>query len=445
MTEGIVRRTQSLCPICRKPLAAAYRQREDGIYLQRHCPEHGAFLSLAWRGGGFEEWIGDIPEAQPDPDCPQRCGICAQHHSATCCVLLEVTARCNLACRFCFAAEVQEPDPDLAQIEAWLDDLVVPGQTLLQLSGGEPTLRDDLPQIVAAAKRAGCRHIQLNTNGLRLAEDESYVRALAEAGLSFVFLQFDGCDDSIYEQLRGRELLALKHRAIAHCDRYQLGVTLVPTLVPGINTEQIGAILDYAIRQSPAVRGVHFQPVCHMGRTPRDPITVERFTLDMLMDSLVEQSAQRIRRAQLLPSSCDHPLCGFHSDFVVMPDFSLHPLSQERSPAACCTPRPASTAPGTEACCCAPSARMDRDEAAARNRRFVSRRWQRAADRRENAAADIDLSDMDQFLQRLRSHGFTVTAMAFQDSGHLDLDRLRRCSLHIYKDGRHIPFCSYYL
>ena len=86
-------------------------------------------------------------------------------------------------------------------------DLTDPGKTLLQLSGGEPTVRDDLPEIVAYAKQAGCKYVQLNSNGLRLAEDEAFVKRLADAGLSFVFMQFDGVDDAVYEKLRRRPML----------------------------------------------------------------------------------------------------------------------------------------------------------------------------------------------------------------------------------------------
>lgn len=74
------------------------------------------------------------------------------------------------------------------------------GKTLLQLSGGEPTVRDDLPEIVAYAKQVGCKYVQLNSNGMRLAEDEAFVKRLADAGLSFVFMQFDGVDDVVYEK-----------------------------------------------------------------------------------------------------------------------------------------------------------------------------------------------------------------------------------------------------
>ncbi|MEG3070279.1 MAG: hypothetical protein RQM92_05060 [Candidatus Syntrophopropionicum ammoniitolerans] len=117
-------------------------------------------------------------------------------------------------------------------------------------------MRDDLPQIVAAAKEAGCRYVQLNTNGVRLGEDLGYVQQLAEAGLSFVFMQFDGyTNDEIYRALRGRDLLEIKQKAIENCGRYNLGVTLVPTIVPQINTQDIGNILRFAVSQPPGGTG----------------------------------------------------------------------------------------------------------------------------------------------------------------------------------------------
>lgn len=102
-------------------------------------------------------------------------------------------------CTFCFAEPDGAKDPSLDTVKRWIDDLTDPGKTLLQLSGGEPTVRDDLPEIVAYAKQAGCKYVQLNSNGLRLAEDEAFVKRLADAGLSFVFMQFDGVDDAVYE------------------------------------------------------------------------------------------------------------------------------------------------------------------------------------------------------------------------------------------------------
>ncbi len=419
----LLHETFSVCPICLKQLPAQRVRLGQDVFLRKACPEHGPFQTLLWRGQvDMAQWIGGAEERPLGPSrCPEGCGLCPDHLQGTCCVLLEVTPRCNLGCPFCFAAGGEGPEPPLSQIEAWLLQLVEPGKTLLQLSGGEPTLRDDLPQIITQAKAAGCRYVQLNSNGLRLAEDPSYAQTLAKAGLSFVFLQFDGTEDAIHERLRGRPLLREKQRAIEHCAAANVGVTLVPTLVPGVNTHNIGEILRFAIAQAPAVRGVHFQPVSFFGRMPCLPTDAHRFTLDELLVAIEEQTEGRLQVEQLLPSRCDHPLCGFHGDFLVDPQGRLVSLS----------------GPGRGGSCC------DRT-APEKNRDFVGRRWLRPP-KLETSCCGGDLRDMGVFLQRVKSHGFTVTAMAFQDAGNLDLERLRRCSLHVFDEGRLVPFCAHYL
>ena len=156
-------------------------------------------------------------------------------------------------------------------VRSWYEALLASGHpSNIQLSGGEPTLRDDLPEIVALGRAMGFRFIQLNTNGLRLARDPSFVERLKEAGLASVFLQFDGTHDEIYRALRGGPLLEAKLKAIHHCEQQELGVILVPTLVPRINTNDIGTIIRFALENIRVVRGVHFQPVSYFGRYPSD-------------------------------------------------------------------------------------------------------------------------------------------------------------------------------
>ena len=429
MTEDkIIRQTASVCPICLTRIPAAHILRDGGIYLEKTCPDHGAFSAIVWRNlRDIDQWRGHVPEMGADENiaCPHACGLCAAHQNGTCCVLLEVTDRCNLQCVHCFADPKDKPDRNLEDILADLRGLAVQGETLVQLSGGEPTMRDDLPAIVAAAKKAGCQYVQLNTNGIRLAEDFAYVKALAEAGLSFVFMQFDSLRDETHMRLRGRALAKLKEQAIDNCAAHNIGVTLVPTLVPGVNTDQIGEILAFAVRQSPAVRGVHFQPVSHMGRVGAPPTDDRRFTLDQLLHAIDTQAAGLVDSSVFTPSCCDHPLCGFHGDFMVLPDHTLLPLNAGEQP---------------------PVQQPNDDASAAdKNRAFVARRWLRGRQEAEAEGWDGASMDMDWFVSRVRSHGFTLTSMAFQDAGNLDIERLRQCSLHVYKDGALKPFCAHYL
>ncbi len=422
----VLRETFSVCPVCLKRIPAQRVVEDREVHLRKVCPEHGAFRTTLWRGHvDMGTWIG--PEGAPirDPHCPDACGLCPDHKQKTCCVQLEVTRRCDLGCRHCFAGGGHaDPkyghEPTLAQLTEDLVRLSVPGQTLVQLTGGEPTLREDLPEIIAAAKVAGCRYVQLNTNGLRLATDPVYLKALVDAGLSFVFLQFDGTEERIHERLRGQPFLAQKRKAIEACARHNIGVTLVPTVVPGVNTHDLGALLRFGIQLAPAVRGIHFQPVTHLGRMPLQPTDTDRLTLDQLLAALVQQSDGLLEPKHLVPSSCDHPLCGFHGDFVVTPERRLMPLTKRN-----------------ESACCAPAT-------AGQNRLFVARRWERPKEYGPEPYC-ADLRHMDTFLGRVKSHGFTVTAMAFQDAGNLDLERLQRCSLHVYDRGRFVPFCAHHL
>ena len=427
-----IRTTYSICPKCGKQISAEILIKDDGVYLDKTCPEHGNYSVLIWKNKrDIQAWYGDTGPAVTLKNglCPEYCmknGLCPEHKSSTCCTLLEVTERCNLNCRFCFADKKNGPDITLDKIKEEISSFVKPGRTLVQLSGGEPTLRDDLPEIIRTAGELGCKYVQLNSNGIRLAEDKNYVKKIAEAGLSFVFMQFDGTEDEVYLKLRGRKLFAIKEKAIENCAKHGLGVTLVPTIVPGINSMQIGEILSYGIMKSPAVRGVHFQPVGHLGRIPSIPENRSRFTLDELMSEIEEQTGGLIKAENLQPAQSDHPLCGFHGDFIVTRNRKIYPLTVKRSDAP--------------ACCCGI------DDLATRKREFIGRRWKRTEPSPCCQEPFYeDMSDMDSFLSGVTLNGFTVTSMAFQDAGNIDIERLQMCRLHVAKEGKLIPFCVNYL
>ncbi len=273
----------------------------------------------------------------------------------------------------------------------------------------------------------GFGFIQINTNGLRLANDPAYVVALKQAGLSSVFLQFDGTDDRIYQHLRGTSLLSKKITTIDCCTQHQIGVILVPTLVPAVNTSNIGSIIDFAIERIPAVRGVHFQPISYFGRYPQSPRDDQRITIPEVIRAIETQSNDRISRTVFEPPGCENARCSFHGNFVLMPDGHLLSWSQHNP---------------TRSCCCQPTSAA---EGAARARNFVAARWV-SPDALQPLSKGPGLGEWDVVLERARTHTFSISGMAFQDAWTLDLERLRDCCIHtVSPDGRIIPFCAYNL
>lgn len=437
------RDTASLCPVCLQRLPARRVVTGEKVEMVKECPEHGEFRALLWQGPpDLAGWNRPkLPSRPPvcfgesERGCPFDCGLCPEHGQHSCSALIEVTSRCNLRCPVCFAdsATEEESDPSLDSLghllrlarEACGENIV------LQLSGGEPTVRDDLPDIIRLARECGFSSIQLNSNGLRLAAEGQYAQALREAGLTWVYLQFDGTRDEIYRRLRGRELLAEKLRAVENCAAAGLGIVLVPTLVPGINDDDIGNLLRLGLAHAPHVRGVHFQPISYFGRFPQAPGDEHRLTLPHLLRAIEEQTSGLMRLEHFAPPGCEHSHCSCHGNFLVKDDGSLKPLTKPDS--VCCSkPKPA-------------------EEGARLSTAFLTRQWaapSSAALPRPPAASGCGCAgnSLDDFLERVRTHTFAVSAMAFQDCWNIDLERTRNCCIHVVTpQGRLVPFCLYNL
>ncbi|MCB2149567.1 MAG: radical SAM protein [Deltaproteobacteria bacterium] len=440
------RDTESLCPVCLARIPARRVVRESGVTLEKTCPEHGVFSALIWEGvPEFSTWQRPkIPTSPPHighpvaRGCPFDCGLCPDHRQRSCTIILEITHRCNLDCPVCYADArgMDGDDPPLSTIENWYAAARRAGAgSNIQLSGGEPTVRDDLPRIVAMGRQAGFGFIQINTNGLRLARDSRYIRELKAAGLSSVFLQFDGTDDVIYNKLRGRDLLADKLAAIDACAKNHIGIVMVPTLVPGVNDHDIGNILRLAVDRSPSVRSVHFQPVSYFGRFPHPPADRDRLTLPQLMRCIETQSAGRFKASDFTPPGCENALCSFSASFLVMRDKNVRKVGGT----------------GAGSCCPAP---VNAEIGAATAIASVARQWAAPPPEStgpEPACNSCDCTthgsmSLDGFLQRARTHLLSVSAMAFQDVWNLDLERARDCCIHVMApDTRLVPFCLYNL
>jgi 7,8-dihydro-6-hydroxymethylpterin dimethyltransferase len=319
MTE-FLSETASLCPYCFQRIPARRIIEDNIVYLEKTCPNHGALGKTAiWRNHPkpFNHWnrnhapavddsplLSEKPFSAPQNGCPFKCGICSNHRQHTCSAILEVTQACDLHCPICFAASgtASVADPDLSAIERMLGTIRdCAGNCPIQLSGGEPSLRNDLPAIVALAQKIGFDHIQVNTNGIRLARDPDFGQAMKDAGVTDFFLQFDGVTDAIHRHIRGAALASSKFQAVERCAQLKIGVILVPTLVRNVNDHQIGDIIQFAKEWMPAVKGVHFQPMTFLGRYPSFPSNADRILIPEILAAIEEQTGGELRAENFVP------------------------------------------------------------------------------------------------------------------------------------------------
>jgi len=444
-------KTESLCPVCFDRIPAQREFKGEDVFLVKTCPVHGEFRTLIWRGPpAFESWVrSKVPATPPVTHtevlrgCPFDCGLCPDHRQRSCTVIMEVTQRCDLHCPVCYAdsGSKGKEDPSLSLISTWFETMAATGKACnIQLSGGEPTTRDDLPAIVARGRDLGFFFIQINTNGIRLGREPDYARGLKKAGLSSVFLQFDGTEDQIYLRVRGKRLLEEKRRAVEACKEEGIGVVLVPTVIPGVNDHNLGDILKQAVAWSPVVRAVHFQPVSYFGRYPATPNDSDRITLPEVMRAIEEQSEGKFRVEDFRPPGCENALCSFHGSYLILSDGSVRCLQK----------------PFEETCC---SGLEKAEEGATQSISYVARQWSAPSSIGSNAflsgscsspstagSGSKDFISLDDFISRARTHTFSISAMAFQDVWSVDLERVRDCCIHVMAPNCHlVPFCAYNL
>ena len=141
--------------------------------------------------------------------------------------------------------------------------------TALQFSGGEPTIRKELFDFIRKAKELGFKHVEINTNGVRISKDVEYAKQLKAAGVSTIYLQFDGLTPDVYKFIRGIDLLDIKMKAIQNLREAGFdSIVLVVTLVKGVNDKQLGDIVNFALKNFDVIRCVNVQPVSLCGRLP---------------------------------------------------------------------------------------------------------------------------------------------------------------------------------
>lgn len=421
MTEHL-HDTLALCPECLKTLKAdVYAADDKAVWMRRTCPEHGEFATRIWPDVDHYRWLtaqampktapcNTIPATAP---CPFGCGTCARHERRGTLLEIECTWMCNLKCPVCFmSADTEEHDPTIEEIGAMYDVIAdaVGTDGAVQLTGGEPTCRKDLPEIIRMGREKGFWGIELNTNGLVISSRPGYLEKLRDAGVTGLFLSFDGLTGSVYETTCGRDILDVKLRCVERCREAGVQVVLCMTILAGVNDDQLGDVLRFALDNSDVVAGLALQPAFTSGRF--DARQAQGMTAGDTIFKLAEQSQGLIDVEDIWPLGCSNPLCDT-GVFLV------------KGPAPAGVPEHESGFwPATKY--------LTTDE--------------------YHEAYSPDSPQGSVFLDILAkkgvyvADGLSIVIMDYMDAYTMDIQRLRECSMMVtVPSGLAIPFCSYHL
>jgi uncharacterized radical SAM superfamily Fe-S cluster-containing enzyme len=310
--EHLIRKTASLCPECLKTIGAEVLERNGKVYIRKECPQHGEVEDVYW--GDYEmfkfaeKWgrdgkVLENPNVDKEsPVCPRDCGLCNMHKSHTALANIVLTTRCDRNCFYCFFYAERLGyvyEPTMGQIREMLSKLrnerPVPCNAV-QLTGGEPTLREDLIDIIRMCKEEGFDHVQLNTNGIRISQDLEFTKRIREAGVSTLYLSFDGLTPETniknHWEVPG---------VLDHCRQAQLGIVLVPTIIKGLNDHQAGDILKFGFKNNDVIRGVNFQPVSLVGMMPKKERERQRITIPDIIKTIEKQTKGQVGSEDFYP------------------------------------------------------------------------------------------------------------------------------------------------
>jgi len=309
--------TLSLCSRCLHRVDTKIVFQDGNVYMLKNCPDHGREKVLIatdidyYRNCRNYAKQSEMPlrfNTQTHFGCPYDCGLCPDHEQHSCLTLVEITDRCNLTCPTCYAesSPMHGRHRTVEEVERMFDVIVAnEGEPdVVQISGGEPTVHPDFFRILDIAKTKPIRHLMVNTNGIRIAKDEAFVARLASYMPDFeIYLQFDSFKKEALEKMRGTDLRQVRMQALEHLNKYNLSTTLVVTLQKGVNDDEMGKIIEFALQQ-PCVRGVTFQPTQVAGRLDNfDPAT-DRYTLTEVRSDILQQSSL-FNAHDLIPVPCN--------------------------------------------------------------------------------------------------------------------------------------------
>ena len=329
--------TPSVCRQCRRLIPARVMVRDDGVWLEKVCPDHGPQEARVYGDAQAYRELGRFHRQASIPlafataakGCPESCGLCPEHEQHVCLPILEITDHCNLECPICLVRNPGRRHLERRNVAQVLDRLIeTEGQIdVLNLSGGEPTLNPHFREIVqeCVARREILR-VSVSTNGTVLVRNPDLLQFLAERHV-IISLQFDALTDEIYQALRGRPLLEVKKRLIEQCAALNTPMSLTVTVVRGVNDTQLAPITDLLFERD-HILSVMFQPAAYLGQAARLPRPANALTIPDVIQGLYGAGKGPVSAADFSPLPCSHPACFSLAFYLKVADREFAPIKQ---------------------------------------------------------------------------------------------------------------------
>jgi len=460
----------SVCPACYQEgkiqqIDAQVIEDDGKVYIAKTCEKHGPFKDIYFSDADlYKRWMKYKVTGQTAPDVKTTLfgepELYSEHKSQSVLTNLLITNRCNLRCSYCFmnaGASGVVYEPTLDQIK----ELMIQarnerpmGSKAIQITGGEPTVREDLFDIVRMAKEVGFTHVQVNTNGLKLADSADYCQRLKDEKVNTIYMSFDGVTKETnpwIDQCR---------QAIENLRKVNLKVVLVPVLIGDKNLHETGKIVRFALDNMDIVRGVNFQPISFCGRVTKvkdEKREKQRVDYVQMMAEIEKEFDGQISRDDFYPVPFVFPVSKLIELLKgeTQVEFTAHPGCGGATYIFYEDGKPV------------PITRFIDVEGLLD---FIDRQSEKKGPLKKIRIASIFLKNLNNFVDKEKApHGFDlvklvkdaalggsydslrvfhykslfVGSMWFQDAWNLNVDRLQRCVIHYTTLEGIVPFCAY--
>jgi len=304
--------------------------------MHKYCNSHGEQKSRlsdnaewykntrALKQPDYPQYLNPPPKISKKLElgCPFDCGPCEIHQQKIRLPIVTITSACNLDCPKCYVHNKNQEayHISLEDFSATLDQIIQqnPDAELLNITGGEPTMHPQFLQLIEMCHDKGFRRISVCSNGIIMANDESFLQRFAELG-GRVALSFDSFDDDANFALNGSHLLKIKTRCMDLLEKYNVGTTLIPVISKGINEHEIGDIVRYAFSKR-NLRHIEFHTITFTGPGGSQFDRSARINLHEVLTLVEQQCGDLIGKDDFIPSPCAHPLCYQVAYFLIDPE-----------------------------------------------------------------------------------------------------------------------------